>query len=437
MKGSSWSGFLGFTTFGESHGKAIGIVIEDVKANVVFPIEEIKKELARRRPGRGKFSSARKEDDDLVIISGVFEGKTTGAPICLLVYSLDASPDDYQAIKDFFRPGHADHTWYEKFKIYDYRGGGRASGRETISRVIASALVNKVIEPIEVTAYPIVIGEITAVDNDLSFSKKNELYWPCPETYPSLIDYLQNIRGRGDSVGGIVEILIRNVPAGLGDPVFEKLDANLGKALLSIGGVKGIEFGAGFELGRLKGSEANDEIIRLSETQVKTKAGGIYGGISSGDTINLRIVVKPTPSIALPQKTIDKEGNPQEIKLTGRFDTCIVQRVIPVAEAMIKLVFADSFAYQKQIDGQELGLDELREAIDKVDEDILFAIGRRKKIVEKVGELKKREKMAVRQPGREKELLDGLKAKGEELGISVELIEKLWDAILDDSRKMQ
>lgn len=437
MRGNSWARYLGFTTFGESHGKAIGIVIEDVRPNIEFPFDEIRQELARRRPGKGKFSSSRDEKDELVVISGVFEGKTTGMPICLLVYNNDATPKDYEAIKDVFRPGHADNAWFKKFKIYDYRGGGRASGRETISRVIASGLVNHLIEPIQIICYPVRIGVIEAVEIDESFVKENELSWPCRSTYQQLDEYLERVKKEGDSVGGIVQVYIRNVRAGLGDPVFEKLDGNIAKALISIGGVKGIEFGDGFKLGGMLGSQANDEVLANGEKDRITKAGGIFGGVTSGDAISLRFVVKPTPSISIPQNTINKDNQPVKLELKGRFDTCLVQRIIPVVEAMIKLVLSDAVAYQKLIEGEEVGLDDLREAIDKIDEEILICIARRKRIVSKIGKIKKDLQLPIRQADRERELLDRLKKIGDELSLSEELIRSIWSSILEDSRKMQ
>jgi|SRR5690554_4213201 len=437
MRGNHWGRFFGITAFGESHGPAVGVVIEDVRPGIEFPFEEIRQALERRRPGKGKFASSRQEMDQIEVLSGLFDGKTTGMPLCLVVYNRDSCPEDYEILRDLFRPGHADLSLYRKFKIFDYRGGGRVSGRETIARVAASPLVSRVIEPAEIDIYPISIGKIRIEEVHPEFLKSNELSWPCQKSYDRLLDYLSDIRQRGDSVGGIVQVIIRNLPAGLGDPVFEKLDANLSKGIISIGGVKGIEFGAGFELGKMQGSQANDPLESLEFREETTNAGGIYGGISTGDLISFRFVVKPTPSISLPQKTVDRSGRHRTLRLSGRFDTCLVPRIIPVAEAMIKLVLADAISYQRLVEAQQPDLDSLREAIDKIDEDILISLFRRDRIIEQIAELKKRDNLKVYQPEREAELYKSLIIRGEELGIDPELIRKLWQTLLEHSRRKQ
>ncbi|MCK4695351.1 MAG: chorismate synthase [Candidatus Cloacimonetes bacterium] len=433
MKANSFGKYFGITTFGESHGPVIGVVIEDVKPGIKFPLKEIQRELDTRRPGIGKFTSSRKEEDKLVILSGVFEGKTTGMPICLVVYNKEAHPEDYEHLKNIFRPGHADYTYFKKFKIYDYRGGGRASGRETISRVAASGLVTDLLKDININLYPIQIGKFIAQNIDFNFS--NELNWLDVSNYKGLIDYLQEIQDNGNSVGGIVEAKIENLPIGLGDPVFEKLDANLAKAILSIGSVKGIEFGDGFELAQLKGSQVNDQMDKTGF--LSNHSGGILGGISTEQSLIFRFVVKPTSSINIPQKTISKEGKEIVFKSLGRHDTCIIPRILPVAKAMIKLVLADAISYQKLIRDNKLDLADYREAIDKIDEDILVALIRRKEISILIRKYKKEKQIKVEDKEREKELLNNLKKKAKLWKINENYIEKLWKLILEESKRNQ
>ncbi len=433
MKSNSYEKYYGITTFGESHGKAIGVVIEDIKPGIEFPFERIQNALNERKPGTGTFSSPRKEKDELQILSGVFEGKTTGMPICLLVYNKDARNKDYEHLKDLFRPGHADFSYFKKFKIYDHRGGGRASGRETISRVAASGLVENILKDIKINIYPIKIGKFETTQTDLSF--QNELSWPDKTNYENLIEYLNNIKNEGNSIGGIVEVKILGFPAGLGDPVFEKLDANLAKAILSVGAVKGIEFGDGFELAALKGNEANDQMNKNGF--ITNHNGGILGGISTGNNLIFRFVVKPTPSINITQKTVTKDNKEVEFKSQGRHDTCIIPRIIPVAEAMIKLVLADAVSHQKLISNEKLELIDYREAIDKIDEDILIALGRRQKISELIGIFKQENKLQIKNKEREKELLIKLKQKAKLWNIDDSLVTNLWDIIISESKKRQ
>ncbi len=430
MKANSFGKYFGITTFGESHGPAIGVVIEDVKPGIKFPLEEIQNELDARKPGKKQFTSSRKEEDKLVILSGVFEGKTTGMPICLVVYNKEARTEDYEHLKDIFRPGHADYTYFKKFKIYDYRGGGRASGRETISRVAASGLVTDLLKDIRINLYPIQIGKFVAESLDFNF--RNELNWFDRNNYNELVDYLQKIQEKGDSVGGIVEVKIENLPAGLGDPVFEKLDANFAKAILSIGSTKGIEFGDGFELAQLKGSQVNDQMDKTGF--LSNHSGGILGGISTGQSLVFRFVVKPTSSINIPQKTISKEGEEVIFKSSGRHDTCIIPRILPVAKAMIKLVLADAISHQKLIEDNKLDLVDYREAIDKIDEDILVALIRRKEISIIIGKYKKEKQIKVDDKEREKEILNNLKKKAKLWKINENYIEGLWKLIIEESK---
>lgn len=433
MLGNKFGNWLGISTFGESHGKAMGILLEDIKPGIEFPLAEIKEALTRRRPGKSEFSTSRVESDELELISGVFEGKTTGMPICLLIKNTQQRSRDYSQLQNIFRPGHADFSYFQKFKIYDYRGGGRASGRETVARVAAGELVNHILGNISFSTYPIMIAGISAENIKLDFS--NSLNWPDPDSFDQVQERLSKLKEKGDSAGGIIEMKISNMPAGMGDPVFEKLDANLARAIMSIGSVKGIEFGRGFEFAKLSGSEANDEM--KSGKFLSNNSGGILGGISTGNQIVLRFVVKPTASISKPQQTIDKGGANQTISITGRHDTCIVPRLIPVAEAMAKLVLADAISYQKLVAGKDQNLTDLRESIDKIDEDILIALTRRMKISQKIGEAKRQNSQQVNDPNREKELYAELKIKAKSWGLNPELITQLWPLIINESKKQQ
>ncbi len=433
MRSNKWNGFIGITTFGESHGPAIGVVLEDIKPGIEFPLEQIQQELDKRKPGIGEFSSPRQEQDKIQVISGVFDGLTTGMPICLLVYNRDAKKSDYEHLKNVFRPGHADLTFFRKFKIYDYRGGGRASGRETISRVAAGAVAAKLIEPAEIKLYPIQIGRLKALKIDHEF--RNDLHWPDSNNFNELMNYLTQLRQKGDSVGGIIECSIDNLPAGLGDPVFEKLDANLAKAIISIGSVKGIEFGDGFSLAAQTGSQVNDNIT--SQGFLTNHSGGILGGISTGQNLKFRFVVKPVPSIKIKQKTVNSNNENVELTLNGRYDTCIIPRLIPVAKAMITLVLADAYSFQKLVSDESRNLNDLRESIDKLDEDLLILLKRRFKTAEIIGQFKKDHKLPVLDEARENELLRSLKQKAQTLSMDSTFIEDLWKQIIAETRKKE
>lgn len=432
MKSNTCNKYLGFTAFGESHGPAIGLVIEDVKAGQKFPLKEIQKALNERKPGKEQFVSSRQEEDKIEILSGVLKGITTGMPICLVVYNTDAKSEDYEHLKNIFRPGHADYSLFQKFKIYDYRGGGRASGRETISRVAAAGMTDEILKDIKIEMYPVRIGRIAATKIN---KPRGELNWPEAATYQQVQDYLLEVKAAGNSVGGIVEVQIENLPAGLGDPVFEKLDANLAKAILSIGGVKGIEFGDGFDLARLTGSEANDQMN--NNGFLSNHAGGILGGISTGNTVKFRFVVKPTSSINVEQKTITHDGKNITTSIGGRHDICLIPRLMPVARAMIKLVLADAICYQKLVNEQKQDLSDYREAIDKIDEDILIAIRRRMEISRLIGKFKQERDLIIEDKDREIELFDSLKEKAVELNLSVDFVASLWKIIVAESKKIQ
>ncbi len=351
MTGNVFGKSFQIMTFGESHGKAVGVVIDGVKPGLPISEKEIQRELDRRKPGQSRVTTSRKEEDKIQILSGIFRGKTTGTPICMIVWNKDADPSKYEKIKDLFRPGHADFTYLKKYGIRDYRGGGRSSGRETVSRVAAGAIAKKILSKkgIKVTAYCKEIAGIEAKHFDAKQIEKNPVRCPDKTAAKKMEAAILKARSKGNSLGGIVEILATGVPPGLGEPVFSKLDAELAKALMSIGSVKGVEFGSGFKAAKMTGKQHNDEMF-MSKGQVKFKtnnAGGILGGISTGQDIVARIAVKPTASISMPQKTVDTKGKNRTIKAEGRHDPCICPSVVPVAEAMVAIVLADAMAVQK------------------------------------------------------------------------------------------
>mgnify|MGYP005767679525 FL=1 len=348
MAGSSFGRIFQVTTWGESHGKGLGAVIDGCPAGIPLCEEDIQRFLDRRKPGQSRFTTARREGDQAVILSGIFEGKTTGTPISILVENTDQRSHDYSAIKDIYRPGHADYTFDQKYGFRDYRGGGRSSGRETTGRVAAGAVAVKFLEElgVHVDAYTRSIGpiEIDAGRFDLSRRDENRLYMPDPEAAKEAEAFLESRMAEKDSTGGVVECVIRGLPAGIGEPVFEKLDACLAKAVMSIGAVKGFEIGDGFAVSRARGSENNDEFCLDSQGNIKKKtnhAGGILGGISDGSDIIFRAAFKPTPSIATPQRTVTRDGEEREIVIKGRHDPIIVPRAVVVVEAMAALTAAD------------------------------------------------------------------------------------------------
>ena len=319
------------TTFGESHGKAVGVVIDGCPPGISLMEADIQPYLDRRRPGKGPLESARQEPDRVEILSGTFEGVTTGAPIALIVRNRDQRSGDYDALRDLFRPGHADYTWQAKYGLRDHRGGGRTSGRETLARVAAGAVAVRCLAPHGIA----IQGRIIEIHGATE-----------PEAMEAEI---RAARDAGDSVGGIVEIVATGCPAGLGDPVFGKLDAAIAGAMMGIGAVKGVEIGEGFGAARLSGGEMNDPITAGGFTS--NHAGGILGGISTGQDIVVRIAVKPTPSIQRVQKTVDIAGKEREISVAGRHDPCIAPRIVPVAECMLALVLVDSMLEQAKYRG--------------------------------------------------------------------------------------
>ncbi len=355
MSGSSFGKLFRVTTFGESHGSAIGAIVEGVSPNIALNESDIQKELDRRRPGQSSITTQRKESDTIEILSGVFEGKTTGAPIGLLIRNSDAKSTDYSKLKDVFRPGHADFTFYMKYGLRDWRGGGRSSGRETAMRVAAGAIAKKILSHhhVQIVAYTLAVAGIYAKKFDLTAIESNAVRCPDPDQAKLMIEKIEETRRNLDSLGGIVEAVVVGCPAGLGDPVFDKLSARLAAALMSIGTIKGVEIGEGFKVAQMRGSENND-IFYHDGQKIRTKtnhAGGILGGISTGEDIILRVAVKPASSIAQEQPTVDVSGNPTTVKVTGRHDPCICPRVVPVVEAMIALTILDCLLIQKAVNG--------------------------------------------------------------------------------------
>ncbi|RJX34859.1 MAG: chorismate synthase [Desulfarculus sp.] len=344
--GSIFGRYLRAATFGESHGPAVGVVLEGVPAGLALDAATIQADLDRRRPGASPLTSARQEPDRVEILSGLAQGKTMGSPIALLVRNQDARSGDYQTLAEVFRPGHADYTYYQKYGLAPQPGGGRASGRETVGRVAAGAVARALLAPLGVTvqAYTLAIGPVRASRVDLAFAFSDPLRCADPQAAAAMVEQVQAARAQGDSMGGVVELLAQGVPAGLGDPVMDKLDAALGGAMLSIGGVKGVEIGDGFAAAGRRGSENNDQMG--AEGFLSNHCGGILGGISTGQDIRLRLAIKPTPSIAREQQTIDLKGRPRRIRIQGRHDPCLCPRVAPVAEAMAALVLADAWLAQ-------------------------------------------------------------------------------------------
>ena len=348
------------TTFGESHGKAIGCILDGIQPGVPLDESIIQAQLDRRRPGQSKVVTQRKEPDTVHILSGVFEGKTTGAPIALVIFNEDADSRKYDEIKDLFRPGHADFTFYRKYGHRDHRGGGRSSGRETATRVAAGAVAIHLLQQrgVRIVAHAVEVAGIRANTCDYSVIEQNPVRCADPEAAKLMEAAILEARKERDSVGGIIQLDILGVPPGLGDPVFAKLDARLTYAIMTIGAIKGVEVGDGFGLAKLRGSQSNDNIA--DGHFLTNHAGGITGGISTGQTITLRIVVKPTASIASEQRTVDKSGKNANIEVGGRHDPCIVPRAVPVIENMAALVILDAWEIQARLNpAWEAGLPRL------------------------------------------------------------------------------
>lgn len=354
MPGSTFGTIFRIMTWGESHGKGVGVTIDGCPAGLQLCEEDIQKYLDRRKPGQSQFTTARKEGDEVEILSGVFEGKTTGTPIAMVVWNKDQRSKDYSSIMNVYRPGHADYTFDEKYGFRDYRGGGRSSARETIARVAAGAVACRILEQygITVTAYTKSIGEyeIDPLRFDLAQRDQNKLYMPDAKTAEEAGAYLETLIAQQDSAGGVVECVISGVPAGIGEPVFDKLDARLAMAVMSIGAVKGFEVGDGFAAAKACGSSNND-VFRADDSGIIKKetnhSGGILGGISDGSEIIFRAAFKPTPSIAQEQKTVNRDRENVEISIHGRHDPVVVPRAVVVVEAMAALTVLDLLLMNK------------------------------------------------------------------------------------------
>ncbi|MGC8660165.1 MAG: chorismate synthase [Desulfomonilaceae bacterium] len=346
--------FFRVSTFGESHGPAVGVIVDGVPAGLELTRAVVQSELDKRKPGGNQYVSQRSEPDIVEILSGVANDVTLGSPIAMVVRNTNQRSGDYLGIADLFRPGHADYSYFLKYGITPQPGGGRSSGRETVGRVAAGAIAKLILGKIgsTISAYTIRVGDVIARRVDIEFAISNPLRCADPNVADQMADMVSRARSDGDSVGGIIEVIVEGAPQGLGDPVFDKLDASLGAAMLSIGGVKGIEFGDGFKSASLRGSEHNDEMNSVGF--LSNHCGGILGGISTGQPIVMRLAVKPTASISLDQKTVDTKGRERVISVKGRHDPCLCPRIAPVAEAMAAITLADAWLADRAIKGASL-----------------------------------------------------------------------------------
>lgn len=355
MAGNTFGHIFRLTTFGESHGKAIGGIIDGCPAGLEIDEKFVQKELDRRRPGQSTLASPRQEEDKVEFLSGIFEGKSTGTPIAFVIWNKDQKPEDYDQLKNLYRPSHADFTYQQKYGVRDYRGGGRSSSRETASWVVGGAISKMLLkkENIIITAYVDQVGTIILEKNyqelDLSKTESSPVRCSDPNTSREMEKYIEELKKKGDTTGGAIRCVIKGVQSGLGEPVFDKLHAELGKAMLSINAVKGFEYGSGFKAASMKGSEHND-IFKNEAGKITTAtnfSGGIQGGISNGQDIYFRVAFKPVATLMVSQETVDKEGNLVTITGKGRHDVCVVPRAVPIVEAMAALVIADHLLLAK------------------------------------------------------------------------------------------
>lgn len=348
MASNSFGKAFRLTTWGESHGTAIGCVIDGCPAGISLCEDDFLHEMARRRPGQSKFTTQRSEEDSVKILSGVFEGKTTGTPISLIVYNSDQKSHDYSDIKDKFRPNHADFTYFQKYGLRDYRGGGRSSARETAMRVAAGVVARKIIPQIEIYAHIVQIGKLTInkTDFEANFISQNPFFVGSASAVKKCEEYINDVRKRGSSVGSLIEVVAKNVPASLGEPIYFKLDSQIANAMMSINAVKGVEIGQGFTAAFSEGIEVADEMFYDESKNLQfsnNNSGGMNGGISTGQEIVARVAIKPTSSILQAKRTVDIDGNNTNIITKGRHDPCVGLRAVPVVEAMLACVLADMF----------------------------------------------------------------------------------------------
>jgi chorismate synthase len=349
MAGNSFGELFRITTFGESHGPMIGVVIDGCPAGLAIDVDFVQTELDRRKPGQSSITTQRKESDTVTFVSGIYEGRTTGAPIAAYLLNENQKEKDYENLKDAFRPSHADFTYFKKYGVRDHRGGGRASARETAARVVAGAVAKLLLakENILISGYVSKVGEIKLEKDytklDLSQTEKNIVRCPVPEVVEKMIALIEAVRKEGDTIGGIVSCVIKGTPAGLGEPVFDRLNADLAKAMLSINAAKGFEIGGGFGMTDYKGSEMNDPFINKGGKIVTATnhSGGVQGGISNGMDIYFNVAFKPVSSILKPQRTVNSKGEEIELQIKGRHDPCVLPRAVPVVEAMAAVVMAD------------------------------------------------------------------------------------------------
>ena len=350
MPGNSFGKMFKLTTFGESHGVAIGGVIDGCPAGLEIDIKSVQNDLDRRRPGQSAIVTQRKEPDTVEFLSGIFEGKSTGTPIGFTIRNANQKSKDYSHIKDTYRPSHADYTYDEKYGVRDYRGGGRSSARETACRVVAGSIAKQMLQNVEINAFVSSVGKIELqkdyTELDFSEIEKNPVRCPDPELASKMEAYIKEVRAEGDTIGGTVQCVIKNVPKGLGEPVFDKLHAELGKAMLSINAVKGFEYGSGFEGTKMRGSEHNDHFNTDGTTKTNL-SGGIQGGISNGMDIYFKVAFKPVATLIQKQNTINSKGEEVEMQGKGRHDPCVVPRAVPIVESMAALVIADFFLQNK------------------------------------------------------------------------------------------
>jgi chorismate synthase len=343
MPGNSHGKLFKVTTYGESHGEAIGCIIDGCPPNLKIDIEYIQKDLDRRKPGKTRHTSQRRESDTVKILSGVFEGKTTGTPISLIIYNEDARSKDYSDIKDLYRPGHADITYDKKYGTRDYKGGGRSSARETATRVAAGAIAKLYLKEnfnLDIQGYVSQLGPIAAKKINYKDIENNPFFFPDKNKVQELEDYMDALRKEGNSIGARINVVAKNVPVGFGEPVFDRIDADIAKAMMSINAVKGVEIGAGFESVTQKGTEHRDE-IDSKKGFLSNNSGGTLGGITSGQDIEVSMAIKPTSSIRLPGKSIDNKGQDSTVITKGRHDPCVGIRAVPIAESMLALVLID------------------------------------------------------------------------------------------------
>jgi chorismate synthase len=350
---SSFGQLFVVTTFGESHGAAVGVVVDGMPPGVLVDVADVQRDLDRRRPGQSALTTQRQEADRVEVLSGIFEGTTLGTPIAMIVRNTDARSQDYDQLKDVFRPGHADHAYFEKYGVRDHRGGGRSSGRETAGRVAAGALAKAALRTVGVGVMggTVQVGDVTAEARDWDQAESNPVRCPDARAAARMAELIARTRDEKDSIGGVVEVVARGVPAGWGDPTMAKLDALLGAAMLSIPATKGVEIGGGFAMCALHGSQTND--VFDGERFLTNYSGGISGGISSGAEIVVRVAVRPATSIGKPQTAAQKQGGTTTITIEGRHDPCICPRVVPVAECMMAITLADVWLRQRAIRGRE------------------------------------------------------------------------------------